>query len=107
LQLQHDIEAALPKRKEGVVFLKMKSFLCFQMHQNCQNIHEEVVPKGTPCSLNHSEKIQVVAPMNSNIIPSFCTEGTTKKKVISCFFIALITENTVEIAALIQKAFSS
>jgi hypothetical protein len=48
---------------------------------------------------------KVMAPMNSNVIPSFCTEGTTEK-VICCFFIALITENTVEIAALIHKAFS-
>jgi hypothetical protein len=24
---------------------------------HCQNIHEQVVPKGTPCSLNHREKI--------------------------------------------------
>jgi hypothetical protein len=38
---------------------------------HCQKIHE-VVPKRTPCSLDHREKkIQVMAPINYNVILAF------------------------------------
>jgi hypothetical protein len=76
-------------------------------YYHCQNIFEEVVPKGRPCSLNRRKKIQVVTPMYLNIVPASHTKGTIKEKMISCFFMALIVENIVEITTFVQKTFSS
>jgi hypothetical protein len=45
--------------------------------------------------------------MYSNIVPASHTEGTIKNKMISCFFMALIAENTFEVTASVQKTFSS
>jgi hypothetical protein len=66
------------------------------MHQTttARTSMKKLCPKAPLAASIIVKKIQVVAPMNSNIIPAFCTEGTTKKKVISCFFIALIREHS-------------
>jgi hypothetical protein len=73
LQVQHVIEAALPReeRRGNVPEDEVIPLLPNATNYHCQNFHEEVVPKGTPCSLDHREKIQVMAPMNSNVIPTF------------------------------------
>jgi hypothetical protein len=48
-----------------------------------------------------------MAPMYPNIILAFHTEGEIKKKMVSCFFLYFIAENTIEITGIIQETFSS
>jgi hypothetical protein len=54
LQLEHVIEAALPRkeRRGHVLEDEVIHLLPNAPYYHCQNIHEEVVPKGTPCSFD-------------------------------------------------------
>jgi hypothetical protein len=96
------LKLSFQERKEGAMFLKMESFLCFQMHHTTtvRISMKKLCPKAPLAA-------SIMAPMYPNIVLASHTEGTIKKKMISCFFMTLIVENTVDITAFVQKTFFS
>jgi hypothetical protein len=73
LHLQHVTEATLPREdgRSNVPKDEVISLLPNTPNYHTHDFHEEVVTKSTPRRLNHREKIQIMVPMNFDIIPAF------------------------------------
>jgi hypothetical protein len=107
LQLQHIVEAVLPRRKRSLVPEdEVIPLLPHAPYHQGQIFHEKAMTKGVLGSFYHRE-VKIIISMKTHIIPAFCTEKTAKQQMISRLLTMQVTQSAVKVTIRCQETLSS